>query len=111
MRGCSNNSDSLARGWFLSAHLGLMAGQPDLAVTHLETSLRLSPREQVGGRMILLGVANFFNRRFQDAAAHLLVAIQEFPNGIVAHRYLASRSPALQSPLAQQGCRAYARRQ
>ena len=81
---------SFARGWFLSAHLRLMAGQPDLAVAHLETSLRLSPREQVGGRMILLGIANFFNRRFQDAAANLLVAIQEFPNGTVAYRYLAS---------------------
>ena len=81
---------SFARGWFLSAHLRLMAGQPDSAIAHLQTSLRLSPREHVGGRMVLLGIANFFNRRFEDAASNLLVAIQEFPHGTVAHRYLAS---------------------
>jgi TolB-like protein/class 3 adenylate cyclase len=81
---------SFARGWFLSAHLRLMAGQPDLAILHLETSLRLSPLKPVGGRSILLGIANFFNRRFEEAAANLSVAIQEYPRMTVAHRCLAA---------------------
>jgi hypothetical protein len=67
-----------------------MAGQPDLAIVHLETSLRLSPRNPVGGRSILVGIAHFFNRRFEDALANLLVAIQEFPGMTQAYRFLAS---------------------
>jgi adenylate cyclase len=39
---------SFARGWFLSGLLRLFAGQPDLAIEHVETSLRLSPRERMG---------------------------------------------------------------
>ena len=35
---------SYARGWYVSGLLRLFAGQPDLAIDHLETSLRLSPR-------------------------------------------------------------------
>ncbi len=37
---------SFARGWFFSGVLRLWAGQPDLAIEHVETSLRLSPRER-----------------------------------------------------------------
>ena len=36
---------SFARGWYISGVLRLWAGQPDLAIEHVETSLRLSPRE------------------------------------------------------------------
>jgi TolB-like protein/class 3 adenylate cyclase len=81
---------SFARGWFLSGHLRIMAGQPDVAVQHVQTSLRLSPRERMGSHWYLIGVAHFFNRQFQDAAAKLLVAIQEFPTAPVAYRFLAS---------------------
>jgi len=35
-------------GWYLSGGLRLWAGQPDLAIVHVETSLRLSPRERMG---------------------------------------------------------------
>jgi adenylate cyclase len=41
---------SFARGWYVSGGLRLFAGQPDLAIEHLETSLRLSPRERMGLR-------------------------------------------------------------
>ena len=34
---------SFARGWYISGLLGLWAGQPDVAIEHLETSLRLAP--------------------------------------------------------------------
>ena len=39
---------SFARGWYLSGLLRLWAGQPDLAIEHFETALRLSPRERMG---------------------------------------------------------------
>src|SRR5213075_3066471 len=39
---------SFARGWYLSGLLRVFAGHPDLAIEHLETSLRLSPRERMG---------------------------------------------------------------
>jgi TolB-like protein/class 3 adenylate cyclase len=36
---------SFARGWYLSGALRVTAGQHDLAIEHIQTSLRLSPRE------------------------------------------------------------------
>ena len=43
---------SFARGWFVSGLLRVWAGQPDLAIEHVETSLRLSPRERIGSAPI-----------------------------------------------------------
>ena len=37
---------SFARGWYVSGLLRNFAGQSDLAIEHVETSLRLSPRER-----------------------------------------------------------------
>ena len=39
---------SFARGWYLSGLIRVWAGQHDLAIEHVATSLRLSPRERVG---------------------------------------------------------------
>ena len=39
---------SFARGWYVSGVLRICAGQHDLAIEHVETSLRLSPRERMG---------------------------------------------------------------
>ena len=39
---------SFARGWYVSGILRSLAGQHDLAIEHVETSLRLSPRERMG---------------------------------------------------------------
>ncbi|MGC1575556.1 MAG: hypothetical protein WA813_05420, partial [Beijerinckiaceae bacterium] len=39
---------SFARGWNISSSLRNWAGQPDIAIEHMETSLRLSPRARVG---------------------------------------------------------------
>ena len=59
---------SFARGWFVSGLLRLLAGQPDLAIEHVETSLRLSPRERMGAPLVVIGMAYFFKRRFDEAA-------------------------------------------
>ena len=74
---------SFARGWYLSSLLRLYAGQPDLAIEHVESSLRLSPR-LVGQPLSLMGLAYFFKRRFDEAAEKLVLAIQDHP-GFLRH--------------------------
>jgi TolB-like protein/class 3 adenylate cyclase len=81
---------SFARGWFVSGHVRVMAGDGDTAIKHIATSLRLSPRARVGSQWAVVGMAHFFSRRFDEAAAKLLVAVQEFPVAPVASRFLAA---------------------
>jgi TolB-like protein/class 3 adenylate cyclase len=81
---------SFARGWFLSGVLRIWAGQPDLAIEHVETSLRLSPRERVGVPLWAMGAAYFFKRQFDEAAAKLLRAIQDDPGYPSSYRFLAA---------------------
>ena len=81
---------SFARGWYLSGLLRLWAGQPDLAIEHVETSLRLSPRERMGAPLSVMGMAYFFKRQFDEAAAKLLLAIQDHPGSPAAYRVLAA---------------------
>jgi len=81
---------SFARGWYLSGVLRSFAGQHDLAVEHVETSLRLSPRERMGQPLSAIGQAYFFKRRFDEAASNLILAIQDDPGFPVAYRHLAA---------------------
>ena len=81
---------SFARGWFASAHLRLFAGDTDLAIEHARKVLRLSPRGGVGHVFNLIGIAHFFNRRYDEAVQNLLLTIQEEPNHPMPHRALAA---------------------
>jgi tetratricopeptide (TPR) repeat protein len=81
---------SFARGWFLSGLLRLFAGQPDLAIEHVETSLRLSPRERMGQPLVVIGMAYFFKRRFDEAAPKLLLSMQDNPGSPLPYRALAA---------------------
>ena len=81
---------SFARGWNLSGLLRVFAGQHDLAIEHIETALRLSPRERVGTPLGIIGPAYFFKRRFDEAETKLLLAIQEQPETPAAYRTLAA---------------------
>jgi TolB-like protein/class 3 adenylate cyclase len=81
---------SFARGWYVSGVLRLWAGQPDLAIEHVETSLRLSPRERMGTPLFVLGMAYLFKRRFDEAAAKLLLSIQDDPGHTPSYRFLAA---------------------
>jgi len=81
---------SFARGWQMSGTLRNWAGQPDVAIEHIETSLRLSPRARSGAAIAAIGVAHFVSRRFGEAAPKLLLAIQEDPSHPVAYRFLAA---------------------
>ena len=81
---------SYARGWYLSGHLRLWAGQSDLAIEHVETSLRLIPRERLGTPLFAIGQAHFFKHRFEEAAAKLLLSIQDNPGFPPPYRTLAA---------------------
>jgi TolB-like protein len=81
---------SYARGWFRSGGLRLWAGQPDLAIEHLETSLRLSPRERIGVPLSSIGEAYFFKREFDQAVSKLLLSIQDDPGFPHSYRILAA---------------------
>ena len=81
---------SFARGWSLSGFLRVFAGQHDSAIAHIETSMRLSPRERVGSRLTVMGQALFFSRRFDEAAAKLNLAVQDDPGHPTPYRALAA---------------------
>jgi len=81
---------SFARGWQVSGYLRLFAGQPDLTIEHVETSLRLSPREPVGLALHSMGIAYFFKREFGQAAAKLVLSIQDHPGFSSSYRFLAA---------------------
>ena len=69
-----------ARGWHISGSLRLWAGQPDIAIEHMEVGLRLSPRARIGQSLAAIGRAHLLSRRFAAAIPKLLLAIQEDPN-------------------------------
>jgi adenylate cyclase len=81
---------NFARGWHSSGFLRLMAGQPELAIEHVETALRLSPRARIGTALITIGGAHFLSRRFDEAMPRLLLAIQEDPSFPHPYRVLAA---------------------
>ena len=81
---------SFARGWYVSGILRLWAGQPDLTIEHIQTSLRLSPRERMGQPLSVMGMAYFFKRRFDEAASKLLLSIQDHPGFPASYRTLAA---------------------
>ena len=81
---------SFARGWLISAQLRIWAGQPDLAIEHVERAMRLSPRDLPGVHSFLVGLVHFLGQRFEDAMPRLIVAAQHLPNTPQVHRVLAS---------------------
>ena len=81
---------SSALGWQRSGWLRLWAGQPDLAIKHFETSLRLNPREHRANPFMGIGVGHFFAGRFEEAKTMLLLSLQEKPDWVPTHRFLAS---------------------
>jgi adenylate cyclase len=81
---------SYARGWHSSGWLRLWAGQPDLAIDHFETALRLNPRDRSAYLAMGIGIGHFFSLRFPEARAMLLRSLQERPNWVPTYRFLAA---------------------
>jgi adenylate cyclase len=82
---------NFARGWHTSGVLRMWAGDHlDIAIEHIEASLRLSPRARVGTAMMVIGYAHFASRRFAEALPKLLLAVLEDPNAPTTFRVLAA---------------------
>jgi TolB-like protein len=81
---------NFARGWQISGILRMWAGQPDIAIEHVDEALRLSPRARVGNSLSVIGTAHLISRRFDEALPKLLLAIQQNPTNPQTHRVLAS---------------------
>jgi TolB-like protein/Tfp pilus assembly protein PilF len=80
---------SFAFGWYVKGWLRLWAGQADVAIELLEKSLRLNPLRKAPA-IYSIGVAHFFARRLEKAAAMLLVSLQETPNWAGCLHFLAA---------------------
>jgi TolB-like protein/Flp pilus assembly protein TadD len=83
-------SPSCARGWYYSGFLRLMTGKTDQAIELAEVSLGLSRPARTGAAHTLIGASHFVSRRFDEALAALLLALEETPNLPVPYRYLAA---------------------
>jgi len=81
---------SFALGWQWSGWLRLWAGYPDIGIEHFETSMRLNPLQGRADPYLGIGMGHFFARRFEDAAATLLLSLQEGPSWAPTYRFLAS---------------------
>jgi TolB-like protein len=86
---------NFALGWFLSGQLRLWAGQYDLALEHIETSIRLNPLEGRHGNSrhginLLIGMGHFFARRTEKAAEMLGLSLQENSEWPPTLRFMAS---------------------
>jgi adenylate cyclase len=79
-----------ADGWRWSGWLRLWAGLPDVAIDHLEKSLRLSPLGPRSGAVMATGVAHFFARRLDQARITLLLSLNEHPDWVPTNRFLAA---------------------
>ena len=80
---------SFASGWWRSGWIRLMNGEPELAIQHFEIGRRLNPRD-ILGFALGIGAGHFFARRFKEAKAALLLALEEGPGWVPPHRFLAS---------------------
>jgi TolB-like protein len=81
---------NFADGWRWSGQLRLWAGSPDVAIDHLERSLRLNPRALLGGALLAKGMAHFFARRLDQARTMLLQSLQHHPSWVPTNRFLAA---------------------
>ncbi len=81
---------SYGRGWYVRGILRVWAGQPDGAIEDVETSLRLNPQDRFMAPFLIIGLAHFFNRRFEEAAVNLRLAVQQNPEYPNPHRILAA---------------------
>jgi adenylate cyclase len=81
---------SYAFGWRLGGWLNLFVGRTETAIGHFKTSLRLDPRGRRNQELTGIGVAHFFDRRFEQALEKLLLSLEELPSVITTHRFLAA---------------------
>jgi adenylate cyclase len=81
---------NFARGWSTNGVLRYWAGQPEIAIGHLEAALRLSPRARISTLPAAIGCAHLLGRRFGEALPRLLLAIHDDPSHPTPYRFLAA---------------------
>jgi adenylate cyclase len=81
---------SSAYGWLFSGVLRFIAGQPDIAIEHVERSMRLNPRDRLAAPLTPIGGAYLMKRDFDAAVANLQASIQERPGFPMSYRFLAA---------------------
>jgi TolB-like protein/tetratricopeptide (TPR) repeat protein len=79
---------SYARGWFWNGWIRMLAGQPDLAIGHLQTASRLNPHHRAYSSSI--GMAHFLARRYREAMVALTASLHERPGWPTTLRFLAA---------------------
>jgi adenylate cyclase len=77
-------------GWRWSGFAHLYNGEPETAIKHFETSLRLSPLGPRWAQTTGIGIGHMYCGRLETAASFLQVALQENPSYPLANRFLAS---------------------
>jgi len=81
---------SSVRGWQTSGVIRNWIGRSDIALEHLQNASRLDPINYSTRNLTVLGIALFFNRRFDEAASKLIEALEEQPNVTLNYRFLAA---------------------
>jgi len=82
---------SISWGWSAGGWNRIWAGEPDTAIRHFETALRLSPREPRWQWWFAgIGAAHFIGRRFDEAAEKLLPAMEQHRTWPTPYRFLAA---------------------
>jgi adenylate cyclase len=81
---------SYAFGWRHSGFVNLYAGRTAIAIEHYQAALRLDPRANRANHLMGIGLAHFFDGRFEEALENLRSASEELPSHINTHRYLAA---------------------
>jgi TolB-like protein/tetratricopeptide (TPR) repeat protein len=79
---------SYARGWYWNGWLRLFAGQPDIAIEHFRSAMRLNPRHRP--YLTGIGAAHFFGRRYREATEALTGSLVELPGWPTTYRFLAA---------------------
>jgi adenylate cyclase len=67
-----------------------LAGECDDAIEHLQTCMRLGPRDPVGVPFYVIGLANLFGRRFVEAAEKLALSVRAYSGWPPPYRALAA---------------------
>jgi adenylate cyclase len=83
-------NSNFARGWFWSGWVRLYAGDTETAARHFAVSIRLSPRDRWAIHLTGLGIADFFEHRFDEAIANLRLSLEEIPSHATTYRFLAA---------------------
>jgi adenylate cyclase len=81
---------SYARGWYVSAILRVIAGEGDIAIGHIEKSVRLSPRDSLGVPTAIIGLRQFLARDFELSAQNFRLTVRQVPGWPASYRFLAA---------------------